>query len=40
MVTRLCLPMSYARLDRNQTAAKPKPCFAGDVCAPLVADMP
>ena len=40
MVARLCLPMSYARLDWNQTAAKPKQCFAGDVCAPIVADKP
>ena len=31
MVARLCLPMSYARLDWNQTAAKPK-CFVGVVC--------
>lgn len=40
MVARLCLPMSYARLQSNQIVAKPKDSFVGDVCAPMVADMP
>ena len=39
MVARLCLPMSCARLDSNQTQ-KPKDSFAGYVCVQIDAAMP